>query len=182
MRVFLCLLIAACANGYRIFQGVNPVKSKPVIYAGSTKPLPLFDPLNLSSNQARIPFFREAELKHGRIGMVASVMIPLVDQLSGKPAIFEFQQLRPDVQLSIVGFMLVAEFASMLRGWEDPTKKPFSLRDDYQPGDWGFLINDLDDNEKSTELLNKELNNGRLAMIAAAGMIAQELVTRNTLF
>ena len=139
MRVFICLLIAACANGYRIFQGINPVKSKPVIYAGSTKPLPLFDPLNLSSNQARIPFFREAELKHGRIGMVASVTIPLVDQVSGKHAIFEFQHLRPDVQLSVVGFMLVAEFASMLSGWEDPTKKPFSLRDDYQPGDWGIL-------------------------------------------
>lgn len=46
----------------------------------------------------------------------------------------------------------------------------------------GFSINELDDNESSTELLNKELNNGRLAMIDAVGMIAQELVTRNTLF
>lgn len=55
------------------------------------------------------------------------------------PLFFEFQHLRPDTQISIIGFMLVAEFASMLRGWENPTKKPFSLHDDYQPGDWGIF-------------------------------------------
>jgi len=32
------------------------------------------------------------------------------------------------------------------------------------------------------EMQTKELNNGRLAMIAAAGMIAQELATGNKLF
>jgi len=75
----------------------------------------------------------------------------------------------------------------MIRGWKNPFEKDstsnyFKLLENYQPGDLGFeIITDLD-SEKGRELLNKELNNGRLAMIAALGMIAQELVTKQTLF
>jgi light-harvesting complex I chlorophyll a/b binding protein 4 len=66
----------------------------------------------------------------------------------------------------------------MLRGWQNPTKNPFRLNDDYQPGDLGFDIN----NSRDLDMINKELNNGRMAMIASLGMMAQELVTDRTLF
>ena len=51
-----------------------------------------------------------------------------------------------------------------------------------KPRDLGFsLVKDhgsLDESERK----NKEINNGRLAMIAALGMIVQELVTDQPLF
>ena len=31
--------------------------------------------------------------------------------------------------------MFISEFTSMLKGWENPLVKPFTLKDDYQPGD-----------------------------------------------
>ena len=70
----------------------------------------------------------------------------------------------------------------MFYGWRNPLEAPFTLNEDYQPGDLGFnLYYDLTA-EQPNSMLDKELNNGRLAMIAALGMIAQELVTRHTLF
>mmetsp|Transcript_10876 Transcript_10876/g.32070 ORF Transcript_10876/g.32070 Transcript_10876/m.32070 type:complete len:100 (-) Transcript_10876:333-632(-) len=54
-----------------------------------------------------------------------------------------------------------------------------TLREGYLPGDLGFDPMGLKPKGEA-ELLamqNKELNNGRLAMLAIAGMTAQELVT-----
>jgi len=55
---------------------------------------------------------------------------------------------------------------------------------DHEPGNLGFDPLGLKPtNEKElVAMKTKELNNGRLAMIAAAGMIAQELATGQKLF
>jgi hypothetical protein len=57
------------------------------------------------------------------------------------------------------------------------------LRDDYYPGDIGFDPLGLKptDPKEYAEMQTKELNNGRLAMLAAIGMIVQEQVTHSTL-
>jgi len=60
----------------------------------------------------------------------------------------------------------------------------WSIRSDFESGDLGFDPLGLKPTDPA-ELLamqNKELNNGRLAMIAAAGMIVQELATGAKLF
>jgi hypothetical protein len=52
------------------------------------------------------------------------------------------------------------------------------LKEEYIPGDLGFdpLGIAPKTEEGFTEMQTKELNNGRLAMIAIAGQVAQELV------
>ena len=55
------------------------VLNKPII-GGSTKPIENFDPLNLSEDNERLVFYREAELKHSRLAMISAVTIPLVEQ------------------------------------------------------------------------------------------------------
>ena len=151
---------------------------------GSTKPLENFDPLDLSLSNTddRILFFREAELKHGRIAMVSSLLIPFFDKMDPDVlGIYGFNHLPNKVQLLIVAHMFMAEFASMFKGWEKPWKKPFSLKSDYQPGDLGFQLSSKSEEEMDV-LMDKELNNGRLAMIGTLGMIVQQLVTMQHLF
>jgi hypothetical protein len=58
------------------------------------------------------------------------------------------------------------------------------MKTDREPGDLDFDPLGLkpSDPAEFKEMQTKEINNGRLAMIAAAGMIAQELATGQKLF
>ena len=124
-------------------------------------------------------FLREAELKHGRLAMIASILLPLSEQFSDNLGIHFFQD-HPDFVTMSLSFMFISEFSSMIRGWENPLVKPFALKEDYQPGDFGLK---LGVNDKSLgNQMDKELNNGRLAMIGILGMMAQELATQQQLF
>lgn len=158
------------------YNSLVPVNN--IVIAGSTAPCNDFDPLALASTPERGVFFREAELKHSRIAMVSSVSIPIIEQFTHKPGIYAFSELPHNVQLGVVGITFISEFGSMLKGWENPVEKPFTLVKDYQPGDLGFRLSE----DIEIDMYNKELNNGRLAMIGSIGMIAQELATQHTLF
>ena len=69
-------------------------------------------------------------------------------------------------------------------GWVEPKNVPFDqpgqLRTEYIPGDIGFDPLNLrpEDPSEFDELATKELQNGRLAMLAAAGFMAQELADK----
>jgi light-harvesting complex I chlorophyll a/b binding protein 1 len=156
------------------------VNNKPII-RGSTAPfknLYLFDQ-SVFAKDIQPVFLREAELKHGRLAMVSTILLPLMEQFTDKPGIYFFQDYPEFIQLGL-SFMFISEFSSIIRGWQNPLIKPFSLKEDYQPGDFGlkFGVND----ELLGEKMDKELNNGRLAMIGILGMMVQELVTKQQLF
>tara|TARA_B100001769_G_scaffold275316_1_gene277165 strand:- start:10059 stop:10607 length:549 start_codon:yes stop_codon:yes gene_type:complete len=146
-----------------------------------------FDPLGFSDNVPDIEFgrLREAELKHGRWAMISATSIPLLETHSSEPAIHAYDKLPPTTQYTIAAVILMGEFATMLRGYENPFDKgspyAFKLRKNYQPGDLGLSIYNSEDSDFKM-MSDKELNNGRLAMLGALGMIVQELVTNKPLF
>jgi len=123
-------------------------------------------------------FMREAELKHGRLAMVAALLLPLSEQFTDNLGIHFFQE-NPEFIVSGLSLMVLNEFTSMVYGWEDPLVKPFALKEDYQPGDLKFT--GVTEETMGTQM-DKELNNGRLAMIGIFGMMVQELVTGHQLF
>jgi len=85
-------------------------------------------------------------------------------------------------------FFLAINFTEAWRtvnGWVEPSPENlFKLREGYYPGGIGFDplgFRPTDPKEFAT-VATKELNNGRLAMLAVAGMCAQELATGQPLF
>jgi len=159
---------------------VSSFTVKPMI-RGPTAPfenVKLFDQYVVAKD-VQPAFMREAEVKHGRLAMVAALLLPLSEQMSDNLGIQFFQENPDFVKLGLT-FMFLGEFASMFKGWENPSDKPFTLKEDYQPGDFGLRLGVTE--ETMGTQMDKELNNGRLAMIGIFGMMAQELVTHHPLF
>merc|ERR1712139_595317 len=174
------------------FNGEEYAKSLP----GVTDPLGFFDPLGFCSaddaTEGKIKFYREVELKHGRVGMLAALGFvvgenfhPLFGGDVDVPSYLAFQQTPLQtfwpavvIAIAIPEVFSVFSFNSPFGG------QPWSIRSDYESGDLGFDPLGLKptDPAELKEMQTKELNNGRLAMIAAAGMIVQELATGEKLF
>jgi len=106
------------------------------------------------------------------------------------PAYLAFQQTPLETFWpAVVAAIAIPEIFSVFQ-FENPaeqnlmTGEYWKMKDDHEPGDLGFDPLGLKpkDPKELKAMQSKELNNGRLAMIAAAGMIAQELATGQKLF
>ena len=165
-------------------SALSAVTAFPVV--GVTIPMGYFDPLGFSADKtpSQKSWIREAELKHGRWGMVATTAIPSYELVSHDTGIHSLDNVSPLVAGLFVSGVAAGEFQTMLIGWKSPfqTSGIFQLKDGYVPGDLGFNLRP-DVGPKSREFMeNAELNHGRLAMIGSLGMLAQELVTDKPLF
>lgn len=157
-----------------------------------------FDPLGLSKRKTfdDLKRYREAELTHGRVCMLAAVGILVGEYVEGSsflfdasitgPAINHFQQVPPPFWYALGVVIFIGEATRVQKGWADPfTSDLFTLRDDYVPGEIGFdplgLCPDASD-ELYLDYKLKELSHGRLAMVATAFFVAKELVTGNKIF
>merc|ERR1712072_215078 len=99
------------------------------------------------------------------------------------PAIGHYQQLGQGFWEPLLLAIGICESYRVAVGWATPKSTGFnSLKEDYIPGDLGFDPLGLkpESDGELFELQTKELNNGRLAMIAIAGFVAAELKSPGT--
>jgi len=101
-------------------------------------------------------------------------------QITG-PAITHLAQVPPVFWVLLTIAIGSAEQYRATVGWVEPENVPVDqpglLRADYVPGDIGFDPIGLkpDDPEEFRIMQTKELQHGRLSMLAVAGFMAQEL-------
>jgi len=128
-----------------------------------------------------IPWFREAELKHGRVSMLAvlGMVVPEFVRVPGEaysfealPKVIDAHDALPDSMIQIFGWISFVEACT----WAAlANMNEF----DRAPGDYGFdpLGMKPKDPEKYKKMQLAELKNGRLAMIGISGMVAGAVVT-----
>jgi len=194
------LTFAGSAAGFSPFgkKAAAPVAAKPVpvidTLVGALDPVGFWDPLGFAAkaDDNTLRRYREAELTHGRVAMLAAVGFLVGEAVEGSSFLFDAQVSGPAItHLSQVpvGFWLAltisigaAEQKRATIGWVEPENVPVDqpglLREGYLPGDIGFDPLGLkpEDPEEFAIMQTKELQNGRLAMLATAGFMAQELV------
>ncbi|CAE8741762.1 unnamed protein product [Polarella glacialis] len=144
---------------------------QPAKQMGATAPLGFFDPVGFTKEGDESGFrnLRAAEIKHGRVAMMAAVGAVAQHYIQfpgfeGVPADLAAVTTAPGSYGFAALFILsgVAELAI----WKQDDKK--------EPGNFGDPLGLGQYNE---DMRGKELNNGRMAMIAALGIVAADIFT-----
>ena len=193
--------VLALAGSAAAFAPVQTSKSSSSLNAfvadeipGALAPVGFFDPLGFAAkaDENTLKRYREAEVTHGRVAMLATIGFLVGEKVEGSSFLFDAQISGPAItHLSQVpvGFWIAltvaigaAETKRAQIGWVEPENVPVDqpglLRAEYIPGDIGFDPLGLkpSDPEELSIMQTKELQHGRLAMLGAAGFMAQELV------
>lgn len=200
-------LLASSASAFSSFASTKkttaptPVSTFSVdTIPGALAPVGIFDPLGFAdkADANTLKRYREAELTHGRVAMLAVLGFLVGEKVEGSSFLFDASIKGPAIshlaQVPAPFWTILAVSIAKLEldraqyGWvsprDVPVDQPGLLRADYIPGDLGFDplgLKPKDATEFAT-MQTKELQNGRLAMLAAAGFMAQELVDGKGIF
>merc|ERR1719171_3095069 len=179
---------------------VNMMAGKEFAYGlpGNANILGDFDPAGFLNGKDKLEVYRlrEAELAHGRVSMLASLGFivqegfhPLFNG-DGGPAIDQIPRLPVWLWVVMIGGIGAAESKRIAVGWAEVPEHDSKgrsgfqggLKESYYPGDLGFdpLGIKPEDPAEFRLMQEKELSHCRLAMIAAAGFLAQEAVSKDT--
>ncbi|CAM9852614.1 unnamed protein product [Heterosigma akashiwo] len=170
-----------------------PFLTKPKNLDGSMAGDNGFDPLKLSEIEdvgLDLYWMREAELKHGRVAMLACAgiffttvhgsILPGFPDAAGKSQMDVFWQVWEDHPFNIGGGLFGFFIVEVVSGLAITKGRESG---DRAPGDYGFDPLKMSSTpEKAADYALKEVKNGRLAMMAAAGMILQGVTTHESIF
>lgn len=181
------LVLAASASAFApAQQGARSMAISSSIedMTGSTAPFPAFDPLDLASlgSESTLAWFRAAELKHGRVAMLATTGylvqgagVHFPGMLSSDTSFESLSAMKPldawaavpdGGKQQIIATILIAEIITETNGthYTKGGKLPEIV---FPPIDFSGV-----DEATLQKKRNAELNNGRLAMIAIASFIS----------
>jgi len=171
-----------------------PFLTRPAALTGELAGDVGFDPLGFAekANYPTLLRYREAEVTHGRVAMLAVVGFLVGEKVEGSSFLFDAQVSGPAIthlgQVPTAFWILLAVAIGASEQYraevafvdpkDVPDAEPGLMREDHFPGDIGFDPLGLkpEDPEDFEIMVTKELQHGRLAMLAAAGFMAQELV------
>jgi hypothetical protein len=162
------------------------------------------DPFNMTKtvSPATVRKWRQAEVTHGRLAMGAVIGILVGEAVAGSqysmlglskfasgPAINHIGQITEAQPTFPVWFLVFWAFEETRTRVFKTARGGFQTNGDIEEGavigDIGFDPLRLTKNKDAdfiADLQTKELNNGRLAMFAAIGMLVQEAVSGETIF
>lgn len=139
----------------------------PAVQLGAMEPLGFWDPLGFANKDDEFNFLqlRRSEIKHGRVAMLASLGF-VAQHFIRFPG---FEECPPGLGAvfappSQYGFAALVVIVGLID----------ALIFDEIPGDYG---DPAGLNMYTDEMRNKELNNGRMAMVTTLGIIIAELYT-----
>lgn len=150
-----------------------PAPFEPSQQVGAMAPLGFWDPLGFCppGDEAKFRSLRAAEIKHGRVAMLASVGAVVQHYIRfpfgglwEAPSGLGATQIIPSLWFWFL-LIIACAVVELLFWKEEPGKEPGNFGDPLKLGMY------------DTDMRNRELNNGRAAMFAALGIIVAELAT-----
>ncbi|KAL9138895.1 Light-harvesting complex [Amphidinium carterae] len=153
---------------------------------GACSPLGYWDPFGMMAFQDEEKFRRnrELELKHGRVCMVATIGMVVPDLFGKFPG---YLSPSAGIKFEDIPSSVYAVYKVPFEGWLQifAVAGLLEAKNLYFPTNYGYppflgSVNKLDAATKEKKLL-AEINNGRLAMVAMAAMVAQNGVTGQSL-
>lgn len=137
---------------------------------GAQEPLGFWDPLGFCDSEEKFKDFRAKEIKHGRLAMMGALgmLTQSVVQVPGMEGVPKGVDacLTGNGQVGLIATLAIIAGLEAAVFVQDPAKEPGNFGN---PLPWW--------SDYSDEMRARELNNGRIAMFSAIGIIAAGLFT-----
>jgi len=152
----------------------GPGPFDPAKQVGAMAPLGYWDPAGFTKDEASFREYRTAELKHGRVAMMAALGLVFAHDNhfewipAGAPSGIRALIEVPEAGQGLGVLVLVTAYYELVIWKQDPSKAPGNFGD---PAGWMDRFPGL---QYDMELRNKEINNGRFAMLAVIGILTAE--------
>ena len=167
-----------------------PFMARPAALDGSLAGDVGFDPLGFAKSSEDLMNYREAEVKHARLAMLAAAgwplselfdkkiaaalsLDPLLDGSDRVPSLLNggLGKVSPAYWVACIGAAAMIDIFGQLRMKSEKGN-------DYIPGDFGLRLGYPSNEAGQQRMQLAEIKNGRLAMIAVFGFAIQEFVSK----